>query len=157
MKKSDLGDVFSLQREFEFYLQGLTDKPRKTSIAEQERRFFKDGFGKNPAFRGIVARDRGKLLGYLCYHFGYDPDEMKGRVVYVIDLFVTNEARARGVGTLLMGSVARLCSSVGGIAVYVCVWKKNKKAIRFYKSIGAEWVTDVPLMAWESSKWKSAL
>jgi GNAT superfamily N-acetyltransferase len=153
MTKSDLKDVFLLQKEFETYLRSLSARHRATSAIKRERRLRKDGFGKNPAFYGFVARQNRVLLGYLCYHFGYDPDEMQGRVVYVIDLFVTKETRGRGVGMLLMKEVARLCRRIHGIDVYFCVWRRNKSAIRFYKSLGADWVKDVPLMRWDKNKW----
>ena len=153
-RKSDIKDLLRLQREFETYLQSLTDKKRNgLSTAEHERRFIENGFGKKPAFRTLIARKEGKALGYIAYHFGYDPDEMEGKVVYVIDLFVRDSTRGMGVGTSLMDSVADICKEQGGIAVYFGVWNKNKAAITFYKKLGAEFVIETPFMMWPKSKW----
>jgi GNAT superfamily N-acetyltransferase len=154
MTRSDIRSIFKLQNEFETYLQNLTNRDRKTSAAEREKRFLKDGFGKGRAFHGLVATKRDSLLGYICYHFGYDPDEMHGKVIYVIDLFVTKKARKLGIGTLLMKSVASICKKMHGTDVYFCVWIKNKNAIKFYRSLGAELVKEVPLMRWSADKWK---
>ena len=54
----------------------------------------------------------------LIYHTGYDPDEMQGRVLYIIDLFVTDRARGLGVGSRLMKAVAVECRKIGGIDIY---------------------------------------
>jgi GNAT superfamily N-acetyltransferase len=93
-------------------------------------------------------------VGYLFYHEGYDPDEMSGRVIYVIDLLVSEEFRGSGIGTLLMKRVAALCRKIEGNDVYFGVWLKNKAAIKFYEKLGAEWVDEVPFMRWNSKKWR---
>jgi GNAT superfamily N-acetyltransferase len=148
--KEKVPDIELLRDEFEEYLQSLSNKPREThSARERKARLLKDGFGKNRAFYGFVAKRDGKALGYVFYHFGYDPDEMQGRVVYVIDLFVTQDSRGLGIGRRLMRKVASLCKERGGKAVYFGVWRKNKRAIRFYKSLGAHWINDVPFMCWD--------
>ncbi len=140
-------------REFDGYLQGLTKDKRTVSTSERKARLLRDGFGKKPAFRCIIAREDTKPIGYLCYHEGYDPDEMRGKVIYVIDLFVTSSARGSGIGRMLMDRVADVCANMDGIAVYVGVWRRNPKAIKFYMGIGAEFVEDVPFMRWGKERW----
>lgn len=34
-----------------------------------------------------------EIVGYALYHYGFDPDEMQGKVIYLIDLFVSEKAR----------------------------------------------------------------
>ncbi len=153
MRRADVKTVFGLQSEFEAFLQGLTANTRSTNAAARRRLFLRYGFGRKPAFKCLIAKMGGVPVGYICYHLGFDPDEMSGPVVYVIDLFVSSGARGLGIGKALMNKVAGICREEGGIAVYTCVWKKNRKAIGFYRSIGADWVTDVPLMQWPRSHW----
>ena len=150
--RMDVPAVEKLRDEFEMYLQRLSNEPReKQSKKERKARLLKDGFGKNRAFYGFVAKDGNRALGYAFYHFGYDPDEMQGRVIHVVDLFVTRKARGLGIGRRLMGKVADVCKENGGKAVYFAVWRKNKTAIRFYRGLGADWIKDVPFMRWDLS------
>jgi ribosomal protein S18 acetylase RimI-like enzyme len=143
--KKDLGDVDRLGREFEEYLQSLTKKKR---APYSNGRFLKDGFGRNRKFYGLIARNDGRALGYIFYHYGYDPDEMNGPVLYVIDLFVSESARGLGIGSKLMKSVAKICKKQGGRDVYFGVWVKNKEAIKFYRKLGADFIKDAPFMKW---------
>jgi GNAT superfamily N-acetyltransferase len=148
--KKDLKDIDRLGREFEEYLQSLTDKKR---APYSSGRFLRDVFGKKRKFYGFIAIKDGIALGYIFYHYGYDPDEMNGPVVYVIDLFVSESARGLGIGGQLMKAVARECKNQGCIDIYFGVWVKNKKAIKFYRKIGAEFVTDAPFMKWSKEHW----
>lgn len=154
MKRKDVNDVVRLEKEFDQYLAQLSEKSRRSfSIKSQTKRVLKDGFGRNRAFQGFIARRGNDAVGYVIYHSGYDPDEMRGRVIHVVDLFVTNRARRLGVGSLLMKAVAKECKKIGGIGIYFGVWKRNKSAIKFYKRLGANWTEDF-FMHWERKHWK---
>ena len=148
--KMDVPAVEKLRDEFEVYLQELSNKPREKQLKkERKARLLRDGFGKNRAFYGFVAKYGDRALGYAFYHFGYDPEEMQGRVIYVVDLFVTKKARGLGIGRQLMSRIADICKENGGKAVYFAAWRRNKTAIRFYKGLGADWIKDVPFMRWD--------
>ena len=110
---------------------------------------------KNPFFLGFVAKKNGTAIGYIFYHYGYDPDEMEGRVIYIIDLFVTGKERSHGVGRLLMKNVAKECKRIGGISIYFGVWLKNKEAASFYRKLRAEFADELPFMHWDRNKWES--
>lgn len=153
MRRSDIRELFKLQNEFENYFQSLSAEKRKELSARRERRFLRDGFGKNPAFHSLVAEKDGSLLGFIVYTRGYDPDEMLGRVMYVNDLFVTKKARGTGVGKALMKNVAQLCRKAKGVDIYFCVWKKNRSAFKFYNRLGAERINDMVWMDWPKEKW----
>ena len=155
IKRADINDIVWLEKEFDGYLERLSKHHRKPfSTKNHAKRILKDGFGKNRAFQGFIARWGNNAIGYILYHVGYDPDEMHGRVLYIIDLFVTDSARGLGVGSRLMKAVAVECKKIGGIDIYFGVWLKNKSAIKFYKKIGANWVKEVPFMRWDKKRWK---
>ena len=153
MTKADVHEIFRLRGEFENYLQNLSDVDRETLTSKREKRFLRDGFGRKPAFQGLIAKRGSSTLGFIIFNLGYDPDEMHGRVAYVLDLFVTEKARRLGVGKALMKSVARICKKAGGIDIYFCVWKKNRSAFRFYNRLGAERINDMVWMDWPREKW----
>ncbi len=156
IKRTDVNDIVWLEKEFDEYLERLSKHRRKPfSTKNHANRILKDGFGKNRAFQGFIARRGNSAIGYILYHVGYDPDEMHGRVLYIIDLFVTDGVRGLGVGSRLMKAVAVECKKIGGIDIYFGVWLKNKSAIKFYKKIGANWVKEVPFMRWDKSHWKT--
>ncbi len=154
IQKTDLNGLVQLQEEFEEYL-GSLDSNRKKSFSRVavRRKLLQDGFGKRRAFNGFIATKDGVPVGFVFYHLGYDPDEMQGRVVYIIDLFVTGMERRRGVGQMLMQRVSALCRGIDAIDIYFGVWKKNAKAQKFYKALGAKKVVDVPFMHWEKASW----
>lgn len=156
MKERDVTAVARLQMEFDEYLRPLYRRsPMSLGLEERTARLRTDGFGDDPAFWGLLARREQEVVGYLLYHFGYDPDEMRGRVVYVIDLFVTASARRAGIGSLLMRAAADLCGEKGGSEVYVQVWKRNRTAWRFYRKLGAKPLSETPFLRWRSERWPS--
>jgi GNAT superfamily N-acetyltransferase len=57
--------------------------------------------------------------------------------VYLEDLFVREEYRKRGYGTLLFKELARVVEDVGGKRLEWAVLKWNQPSIDFYRSLGA--------------------
>jgi hypothetical protein len=70
-RASDADEIGELARQFAEYLGSLGDPTEFKLSAEA---YLRDGFGKQPAFSGLVAEDGGKVVGYLLYHLGYDSD-----------------------------------------------------------------------------------
>ena len=91
---ADAEDIGRLARQFARYLRCLGDQTKFNMIAEA---YVRDGFGKQSAFSGFVAEDGDKVIGYLLYHLGYDSDAA-ARILHVVDLYVEQDARRRGVG-----------------------------------------------------------
>jgi GNAT superfamily N-acetyltransferase len=154
LRKKDILEIDKLREEFESYLQKLSAKKRKAmSSRERKAKLLKDGFGRNRAFSGFVARKGKKMFGYIFYNFGYDPDEMTGRAVHILDIFVTESSRRLGIGAKLMKKVASLCDQNDIKDIYFAVWDKNKKATKFYKKLGAELIEDMSFMHWNKASW----
>jgi hypothetical protein len=74
IREARLGDVRAiavLVDEFTGYMRALGDTTELRLNAEVLER---DGFGPEPAFRGLVAEVSGEVVGYLLHHAGYDTD-----------------------------------------------------------------------------------
>lgn len=139
---ADAEIVQEMVLEFGAYLRGLGDSWTHNFTAE---RYLADGFGPNPAFHGLIAEDDEAALGYLLMSPNYDVD--RGiRIEIVIDLWVNEKARGRGIGKALMASAADLARQRGARQLLWAVYKPNKLAADFYRGIGGQLVGDLDWM-----------
>src|SRR6185295_3919663 len=105
IRQSTIGDADSIGRlaaEFQSYLRDLGDP---ADFAWDATKYLRDGFGENAAFEGIVAEVNSSVVGYALYHFGYDTDRGQ-RLVYLVDLYVTERFRRLGIGEKLMQRIS---------------------------------------------------
>ena len=131
---ADAQEIAALVKEFQGYLRALGDRTRFEFTAET---YLRDGFGPNPAFSGLVAELDNKISGYLLYHLGYDTDRAM-RLMYMIDLYVSQAKRRRGVGKSLMAEAKAICREAGSREIIWSVFIPNKLAFQFYESQGAK-------------------
>lgn len=144
LRRSHLESILALQLEFEDYLQSLSSEKRPDFDIEKKRNMLlENAFGKKKNFSGYIARIENEIVGYVFYHYGFDPDEMQGKILYVIDLFVSEKAHGQWVGRTL---ISKLQSHPDSLGLYFAVWTKNTFAIEFYKKLGARLCDDVPFM-----------
>lgn len=93
-RTSHIDAVIELNREFDAYLGKLSSVPRESFDANaNKKKLLRYGFGKEKSFSGYVAKVDGEIVGYALYHYGFDPDEMQGKVIHLIDFFVSERAR----------------------------------------------------------------
>src|SRR5208282_4984851 len=99
----------------------VTDCPRLMELvrelAEYERapqavtvtleQFIQSGFGNHPVWWAnvaldseIIGREEEKILGFALYYIRYST--WKGQRMYLEDIVVTQAARGRGIGSMLM-------------------------------------------------------
>lgn len=102
-----------------------------------------DGFGPARVFEFLVAEAAdGALLGLALYFPAYST--WKGRMLYLEDLIVTEDARGQGLGLLLFDGVVAEARRQGAQRIRWQVLDWNAPAIRFYERLGAhldpEWV-----------------
>jgi GNAT superfamily N-acetyltransferase len=104
--------------------------------------FEESGFGPNPVWWAFVAEENGTILGFALYYIRYST--WKGQRMYLEDILVTEEARGRGIGQLLMEQLMAEAKERKLNAIVWQVLEWNEPAINFYKKFNAsfdgEWV-----------------
>jgi GNAT superfamily N-acetyltransferase len=101
-------------------------------------------FGPSPRAFCDVAELDGKAVGFALWF--YSVSTFEGRHgLYLEDLFVRPEARARGAGLALLRHLAQRCNDEGLARLEWAVLDWNELAINFYDALGAtaktEWIT----------------
>jgi len=104
--------------------------------------FIESGFGKNPVWWSFVAEENGVVLGFALYYIRYST--WKGQRMYLEDILVTETARGKGIGRLLMDRLIVEGKEKNLTAIVWQVLEWNEPAINFYKKYNAdfdpEWV-----------------
>ena len=77
------------------------------------------------------------ILGYVLYYYAYQTAE--GRVLWLEDIYVRSEYRARKAGAALMREVIRIARNFE-LAVRLEVLDWNKDSIAFYERFGARYL-----------------
>lgn len=139
---ADVDVVQEMVLDFGAYLTGLGDAWQHNFTA---RRYLEDGFGPDPVLHGLIAEDSGAALGYLLMSPNYDVD-CGMRIEIVVDLWVNAKARGRGTGKALMQAAAKVARERGARQLLWAVYKPNKIAADFYRSIGGRVIDDLDWM-----------
>ena len=122
---ADIPRVYELLKTFAVFI-GTPEKVKLTAdqlIADRD------------LFKCLVAEVDGVIIGYAAYYFAYY--SWTGKAIYLDDLYVTDEYRKHGIGTLLFDSIASLGKMEGCYKMQWQVSKWNHNAIDFYKRKGA--------------------
>jgi GNAT superfamily N-acetyltransferase len=141
-ERDDVQAIGGLAEEFARYMRELGDM---TSFHLNAETLERDGFSEDPAFQGVVVEVADKVVGYLLYHAGYDTDAAC-RLLYVVDLYVAESQRNRGLGAALMQKARKLAANHRARQIVWTVDRRNRSARNFYEHIGALRVEDLELM-----------
>ena len=104
--------------------------------------FMESGFGPSPVWWAFVAEEYGIIKGFALYYIRYST--WKGQKMYLEDILVTEAARGKGLGGLLMEALINEAKekNLKGITWQVLNW--NEPALNFYKKYNTrfddEWV-----------------
>jgi len=141
--KKDCPRLLELIKELALYEKA----PQEVTVTAEH--FEESGFGSNPVWWAFVAEapppegeDRGEVLGFALYYIRYST--WKGQAMYLEDILVTEAARGKGIGKLLLDRLIVEAKEKGFKRIVWQVLEWNEPAINFYKKYNAdfdgEWV-----------------
>ncbi len=119
------------------FIHELAEYEREPSaVRATEDDLIRDGFSENPKFRVIIAEFGGTPTGMAFFFHHYSTWQGK-HGLFLEDLFVRPQFRAKGIGKALMVQLAKLAISENcyGIRWEVLDW--NTTAIDVYQRLGA--------------------
>lgn len=128
---ADVPLMLSLVRELALY-----EREPDSAIAT-EADFLRDGFGPERRFECVIAEWAGEPAGFALFFYNYST--WHGRAgIYLEDLFVRPQLRGKGIGKALFAHLAQRCvdEKLTRLVWQVLTW--NEPAIAFYRSLGAE-------------------
>ncbi|XP_029435288.1 diamine acetyltransferase 2-like [Rhinatrema bivittatum] len=114
----------------------------ETQVTEEA--LIEDGFStQHPFYQSIVAelpegqksQEGFTIVGFALFIFSYN--SMKGRVIYLEDLYVMPAFRGQGVGKRLLQEVAKIGRDQHCNQIQFAVLDWNQPAIDFYRAQGA--------------------
>ncbi len=85
---------------------------------------------------GFVVERAGEMVAFTTFYFIYL--SWTGKVLYMDDLYVTQQNRGNGIGSRLINEVISYAKQEGCKKMRWGVSNWNKAAIDFYKNLGAE-------------------
>ncbi len=135
----DCPRMMELVRELALYERA----PEQVTVTLEH--FVESGFGKSPVWWAFVVEEEGVIQGFALYYIRYST--WKGQRMYLEDILVTEDARGRGLGALLMNALVEEAKEkrFTGIVWQVLEW--NEPAFNFYRKFNAkfdpEWVNAV--------------
>lgn len=124
-KKEDLPAVLKLVKELAEYEKALDQ------VANSVQQMEEDGFGDNPVFGFLVAKDADEIIGTSIYYYRYST--WKGKRLYLEDLVVTEKKRGTGVGKKLFEETLEVGKQTKCTGMMWQVLDWNEPAINFYK------------------------
>ena len=115
------------------------------AVTATEAGLLRDGFGPNPFYFCLIAEHNSAPAGFALYFFNYST--WMGRPgLYLEDIFVHPEFRGLGIGKALLQRVASIAVEKGCPRLQWEVLDWNTPAIDFYRSLGAECLSEWRIM-----------
>ena len=130
-KREEVGDVLQLIQDLATYEKA----PDQVEASRDD--LLNTIFAKEPrVFCDLVEVD-GQIAGMAIWFLNYSTWQAK-HGIYLEDLYIKPEFRARGYGKALLKHLAQICDKEGYGRLQWWVLDWNSPAIEFYRSLGAE-------------------
>jgi GNAT superfamily N-acetyltransferase len=130
-KREEVGEVLQLVQDLATYEKA----PDQVEASEDD--LLNTIFAKEPrVFCDLVEVD-GQIAGMAIWFLNYSTWQAK-HGIYLEDLYIKPEFRARGYGKALLKHLAQICDKEGYGRLQWWVLDWNSPAIEFYRSFGAE-------------------
>ena len=130
-KREEVGEVLQLIQDLATYEKA----PDQVEASEDD--LLNTIFTKEPrVFCDLVEVD-GQIAGMAIWFLNYSTWQAK-HGIYLEDLYIKPEFRARGYGKALLKHLAQICDKEGYGRLQWWVLDWNSPAIEFYRSFGAE-------------------
>jgi GNAT superfamily N-acetyltransferase len=130
-KREEVGEVLQLIQDLATYEKA----PEQVEASKDD--LLNTIFAKEPrVFCDLVEVD-GRIAGMAIWFLNYSTWQAK-HGIYLEDLYIKPEFRARGYGKALLKHLAQICDKEGYGRLQWWVLDWNSPAIEFYKSFGAE-------------------
>ncbi len=136
------------------FIRDLAEYERSPeSAVATQKDLLRDGFGPEPKYRCVIAELDGDPAGFSLFFYNYSTWQGKPGL-YLEDLFVKPVFRGKGIGKALLLYLAKLAiaENCGRFQWQVLDW--NTPAIDFYKSLGAEMMSEWLTMRVDGEKLK---
>lgn len=138
LERKDCNRIMELVKELALFEKA----PEQVTVSQQH--FEESGFGANPVWWGFVVTDATlfgeNIIGFAIYYIRFST--WKGQRMYLEDLIVTEAARGKGAGKLLMDTLIEEArqKKFSGVVWQVLNW--NEPAINFYKKYYQAYLDD---------------
>ena len=91
----------------------------------------------NPDSEFYFAKIENEIVGYLKLNFGQAQNEISNQDGFEIQrIYVLKKYHGKKVGQILFARVLKIAKERNAHYVWLCVWEKNPRAIRFYEKNG---------------------
>ncbi|CAN5647423.1 GNAT family N-acetyltransferase [soil metagenome] len=133
----DVPEIANLIRELAEY-EKLTDE-----VTFDQAELHQHLFGPRPYAEVLIAEhdDTNAVIGFAFFFYNFSTFCGKPGI-YLEDLFVRPQYRGQGFGKALLASLAKLAIERNGARLEWSVLNWNTPSIEFYKSLGAEPMTE---------------
>lgn len=102
-------------------------------------------------FHYLVAVSDGKILGF-CYAHRWKERAAYGNTLET-SIYLSRDARHRGIGKLLMDRIIELCRQDGYRVLIACITGNNTESIEFHKSLGFTQASHFHNVGFKHGKW----